>query len=202
VLPGVVTAKQVDGLPAVPPQKVPTTCGPPTVIPEPLRLALVRTRKYEVVVPGPVVSRQRVWLPRPPHAPLESEPKLTLVTVVVPPTLMPPEKPITGPPVRTAPEVIWTSTQTEVLAMAAPLQVPPWVMVTVPTVVLPTVILSVVAEAAGAMARAATTTKARTESLRLVILTTKSPLNESNCTTVTHYYWHESCHPGEHTIVP
>ncbi len=31
------------------------------------------------------------------------------------------------------------------------------------------------AEAAGAIARAATTTKARIESLRLVILTTKSP---------------------------
>jgi hypothetical protein len=34
------------------------------------------------------------------------------------------------------------------------------------------------AEAAGAIASAATTTKARIESLRLVILTTKSPFSE------------------------
>jgi hypothetical protein len=120
VVPGVVEAKQVGELP----QKAPATWMFPVVIPLEVS-ALLRTKNNEVVVALPVVSRQIVCFPIPPHAPNESEPTLTSLIIVVPFSFTLPENPTTGPPRRTAPDVIWMSTQTEVLEMLMPLHIPP-----------------------------------------------------------------------------
>src|SRR5579864_3904293 len=101
---GAVVAKQVGELP----QKDPATWTSPVVIPVEVS-ALLRTKNRELVVISPVASRQIVWAPIPPHAvPIESEPTLTLLIIVVPLTLMLPENPTTGPASRTVlPDAIW-----------------------------------------------------------------------------------------------
>ena len=120
VVTGVVVAKQVGELP----QKAPATWMFPVVIPVEVS-ALLRTKNSEVVVREPLASRQIVCDPIPPHAPGESEPTLKLLAVVAPLKLTLPEKPTTGPPSRTAPDVMVMSTQTEVLEKLAQLPVPP-----------------------------------------------------------------------------
>jgi hypothetical protein len=177
---GVVVAKQVGELP----QNDPATWTFPSVIPVEVS-ALLRTKNNEEVVALPVASRQIVSFVIPPHAPNESEPTLTSLIMVVPFTFTLPENPITGPPSLTEPDVIWTSTHTEVLEMLKPLQVPPWVRVTVPTCVPPTSIMSVieVAEAAGTVAKATPMTNAKIEGLKLLLCTDGFPPleNTSGC---------------------
>jgi len=125
--------------------------------------ALLSTKIREVVVKLPVASKQTVSIVIPPQAPREREPTLKSLAIDVPLTFTFPEKPITGPPSRTEPDVISTSTQTEVLEILIPLHIPPSVKVTVPISVPPTVISSVmlVAEAAGTVASIAARTKAK-----------------------------------------
>jgi hypothetical protein len=96
----------------------------PVVIPVEVS-ALLRTKNNDVVVVLPLASRQIVSFVIPPQAPNESEPTLTSLIIVVPLTFKLPENPTTGPPSLTVPDVIWMSTQTEVLEMLMPLQVPP-----------------------------------------------------------------------------
>jgi hypothetical protein len=163
LLTGVVVAKQVGLLP----QNSPATWILPTLIPVEIS-ALLRTKSSELVVALPVASRQIVSIVTPPHAPGDREnPPLTSLTTLVPPSLTFPENPITGPPSRTEPDVISTSTQTEVLEKPVQLPVPPWVSVTVPIKVPPTAISSdmLVAEADDSMAKLAAMTKAKIESL-------------------------------------
>jgi hypothetical protein len=96
----------------------------PTVIPVEVS-ALLSTKNSKLVVALPVVKRQTSCFPTPPHAPNESEPTLTSLTIVVPPTFTLSENPTTGPPSLTVdPPVVAILTQTESLEMLMPLHIP------------------------------------------------------------------------------
>jgi hypothetical protein len=144
----------------------------PSVIPLEVS-ALVRTRKTDEAVADPVASKQIVSCEIPPHAPEESKTPPRSVSVdVIPFSLTFPEKPITGPPSRTEPDVISMSTQTEELEMLVPPHIPPCVRVAVPICIPPADIVSVMvtesAKAAGMTATVAATKTANSESLTLL----------------------------------
>jgi hypothetical protein len=168
-LTSVVVAKHV----AVGAQNEPATWMFPSDIPLEVS-ALVRTRNSEDAVADPVVSKQIVSFEIPPHAPEENvKTPLTSVRVdIVPFSLTFPENPITGPPSRTAPDVIWMSTQTDVLEMLMLPHIPPWVRVAVPSCIPPRDIVSVMltesAKAAGTTASVTATRTANVESLNLL----------------------------------
>ena len=140
VLTSVVVAKHVPSLP----QKSPATWMLPRVMPLEVS-ALLRTRNSDWAVPGPLASKQMVSFEIPPQAPEESEktPPRSVTVDVIWFSLTFPENPITGPPSRTEPDVIWMATQTDVLEMLVPPHIPPWVRVAVPINVPPTDMLSV-----------------------------------------------------------
>jgi hypothetical protein len=186
---GVVVAKHVGEVP----QNVPATWMFPSVIPVETS-ALLSTKNSELVVALPVLSRQIVSVPTPPHAtPIASEnPPLTSLTAVsIPFSFTSPENPITGPPSRTEPDVIWMSTQTEVLEKLMQLPVPPWVKLTVPISVPLTDISSVmlVAEAAGTVASVAAMISTKIEGLllRMAVLLCRSVRHVSGAAGVARY---------------
>lgn len=167
VLTSVVVAKHV----AAGAQNDPATWMFPSVIPLEVS-ALLRTRNRDVAVPDPVVSKQIVSFEIPPHAPEENvKTPLTSVRVDIVPLTFP-ENPITGPPSRTEPEVIWISTQTDELEMLMLPHIPPCVRVAVPISIPPKDMLSVMvtesANVAGTAASAAATMTAKVESLTLL----------------------------------
>jgi hypothetical protein len=145
----------------------------PSVIPLEVS-ALVRTKNNDWAVPDPLASKQMVSFETPPHAPEERVkiPPTSVSVDVIPFSLTFPENPITGPPSRTEPDVIWMSTQTDVLAMLVVPHIPPWVRVAVPSCIPPRDMVSVrvteSAEAAGAMASVPATRTANIESLNLL----------------------------------
>jgi len=168
VLTSVVVAKHV----AEGAQKDPATWMFPSVMPLEVS-ALVRTRRTDEAVADPVASKQMVSCEMPPHAPDESKiPPRSVSVDVIPFSLTFPEKPITGPPSRTEPDVISMSTQTEVLEMLMPPHIPPCVRVAVPICIPPADIVSVMvmesAKAAGMTVRVAATKTANIESLTLL----------------------------------
>jgi hypothetical protein len=156
-LTSVVVAKQVvEGA-----QNDPATWMFPSVIPLEVS-ALVRTRNNDWAVADPLASKQMVSFDTPPHAPEERVkiPPTTVSVDVIQFSLTFPENPITGPPNRTEPDVIWMSTQTDVLAMLVVPHIPPWVRVAVPSCIPPADMVSVMvtesANAAGIASVAAT----------------------------------------------
>jgi len=176
VLTSVVVAKHV----AEGAQNDPATWMFPSVIPLEVS-ALVRTRNNDWAVADPLASKQMVSFEMPPHAPEErvKTPPTSVSVDVIPFSLTFPENPITGPPSRTEPDVIWMSTQTDVLAMLVVPHIPPWVRVAVPICIPPADMVSVMvtesAKAAGTMASVPATRTANIESLNL-LRTDKPPL--------------------------
>lgn len=166
---GVVVAKHV----AAGAQNDPATWIFPSVIPLEVS-AFVSTRKSDVAVEGPLASKQTVSFEIPPQAPEENVNfPLTSVSVdIIWFSLTFPENPITGPPSRTEPDVIWMSTQTDVLEMLMVPHIPPWVRVAVPSCIPPKDMVSVMvmesAKAAGTMASAAAIRTANFERLNLL----------------------------------
>jgi hypothetical protein len=169
VLTSVVVAKQV----AEGAQNDPATWMFPSVIPLEVS-AFVRTRNNDWVVADPLASKQMVSFEMPPHAPDErvKTPPTSVSVDVIPFSLTFPENPITGPPSRTEPDVIWMSTQTDVLEILMPPHIPPWVRVAVPICMPPADMVSVMvtesAKAAGTMASVPATRTANIESLNLL----------------------------------
>lgn len=169
VLTSVVVAKHV----AEGAQNDPATWMFPSVIPLEVS-ALVRTRNNDWAVADPLASKQMVSFEMPPHAPEErvKTPPRSVSVDVIPFSLTFPENPITGPPSRTEPDVIWMSTQTDVLAILVVPHIPPWVRVAVPICIPPEEMVSVIvtesAKAAGTTASVAVTKTANIESINLL----------------------------------